>query len=41
MARKSQKQKLADYIARKAEDKRERERMENSREMKPEHPDNK
>jgi len=34
--RKSAKVKLEEYMARKAEDRRERERIENSREMKPE-----
>lgn len=36
MPRKSARQKLAEYMCRKAEDRRERERLENSQEYRPE-----
>lgn len=41
MARKSMKAKVEEYMRRKAEDRREEERLTNSQDYKPEHPDNK
>lgn len=39
--RKSAKQKIEEYLLRKAEDRREQDRIKHSKDFRPEHPDNK